>query len=98
MGFIHMNILESLKRYAERWTVKKTQDFTTEEIESVESAVVVASEYGNSVCFFMKSGGQCYIPLSIDATVGVGEEVDLTKAKLITLGRRGDNDIMRVQI
>lgn len=84
--------------YAAKWSPKETRNFTPEEIDAVSSAVVVASEYGNSVCFFMKAGGQCYIPLSQDATIGVGESVDLNKAQLVTLERQGDADIMRVSI
>lgn len=98
VGYYTMNIFESLKLYAEKWSVKETRSFTPEEIKAIDDAVVVASEYGSSACFFMVGGGQCYIPLSIDATVGVGESIDVTKAKLITLGRRGDDDIMRVSI
>lgn len=93
-----MNILTTLRLYAEKWQVSKTQNFTQEEIDSVDNAVVVASQYGNSVCFFMKGGGQCYIPLSQNSTLGVGESVDLSKAKLLTLSRKGDADIMRVEI
>lgn len=93
-----MNIFDSLRTYAAKWQVKKTESFSPEEIASVASAVVVASQFGNSVCFFMQGGGQCYIPLSQNSTLGVGESVDLTKAKLLTLSRPGDADIMRVEI
>ena len=93
-----MNIFSSLRKYAAKWSVKNTRNFTPEEIAAVSSAVVVASQYGNSVCFFMKGGGQCYIPLSQDATIGTGESVDLNKAQIITLERQGDADIQRVSI
>lgn len=93
-----MNIFSALRVYAAKWAVKETRSFTPEEIAAVSSAVVVASQYGNSVCFFMKSGGQCYIPLSTDASVGTGETIDLAKAKIVTLERQGDADIQRVSI
>ena len=95
-----MNIFNSLRHYATPWTLKEdaTRSFDQEEIDAVTTAVVVASEYGNSVCFHLTSGGQCFIPLSRDATVGVGETVDMTKAKLITLVREGDEPIQRVFI
>lgn len=93
-----MNIFSALRIYAAKWSVKETRSFTSEEIAAVSSAIVVASQYGNSVCFFMKAGGQCYIPLSTDASVGTGETVDLTKAKIVTLGRQGDADIQRISI
>ena len=46
----------------------------------------------------MKSGGNKYIALSNDATVGVGDSVDLSKAQLLTLEKEGESDILRVRI
>ena len=93
-----MNIFSALPIYAAKWAIKESRGFTQEEISSVNEAVVVSSTYGNSVCFFMKSGGQTYIPLDINSSVGVGELVDLNKATIVTLERQGDNDIMKVLI
>ncbi len=93
-----MNIFATLRNYAGNWSLKSSRSFSAEELGAVASAVVVASQYGNSVCFSMKAGGKTFIPLSNNSTVGVGESVDLTKAKLLTLGRPGDNDITRVEI
>ena len=93
-----MNILKTRPIYAAKWAIKDQRQFTEEEISSVEKATVVASTYGNSICFFMKSGGQVYIPLDINSSVGVGELVDLSKATIITLERPGDNDILKVLI
>lgn len=93
-----MNIFSTLRTYAGKWGVKSSRAFTQEEIQAVESATVVPSQYGNSVCFMMVGGGQTYIPLANDATVGVGESIDLTKAKLLTLEKGGELDINRVSI
>ena len=93
-----MNIFSKIPVYAAKWSIKDQRQFTEEEIASVNEAVVVSSTYGNSVCFFMKSGGQSYIPLDINSSIGVGELVDLSKATIITLERQGDNDIMKVLI
>lgn len=93
-----MNIFSSLRMYAGKWLVKSSRDFTPQEIASVESAEVVPSQYGNSVCCHMQGGGMTFIPLSNNSTVGVGESVDLAKAKLVTLGREGDADIFRVEV
>ena len=93
-----MNIFSTLRTYAGKWSVKSSRAFTQEEIQAVESATVVPSQYGNSVCFMMVGGGQTYIPLANDAIVGVGESIDLTKAKLLTLEKRGESDINRVSI
>lgn len=93
-----MNIFSTLRTYTGKWSVKSSRAFTQEEIQAVESATVVPSQYGNSVCFMMVGGGQTYIPLANDATVGVGESIDLTKAKLLTLEKGGESDINRVSI
>lgn len=93
-----MNIFSNLQVYAGKWAEKSRRNFSAEEINAVDNAVVVSSNYGLSVCFFMKSGGQTFIPLSTDATVGLGESVDLQKASLITLGKQGESDIIRVSI
>ena len=93
-----MNIFAKLKMYASKWAEKEVRDFTSEEIAAVESATVVASQYGNSVCFFMRGGGQCYIPLDRDSKLGVGEVVNLSQAKLVTLEKSGEDDIQRIRI
>lgn len=93
-----MNIFSTLRTYAGKWSVKASRAFTQEEIAAVKLATVVPSQHGNSVCFLMVGGGQAYIPLANDATVGVGESIDLTKARLLTLEKDGESDINRVSI
>lgn len=93
-----MNIFQSLQVYAGKWNVVGSRNFDDEEKAMIKRAEVVPSEYGNSVCFFMKAGGQTYIPLSNQSTLGVGDEVDLDKAKLLTLHRDGSDDITRIDI
>lgn len=80
------------------WRVVEERAFTQEEINAVNQAVVVSSQYGNSVQFTMVSGGVTYIPLSQDSDSVAGEIVDITKAKLLTLEKTGEPDIYRVQI
>lgn len=93
-----MNIFGTLRTYAGKWSLKSSRKFEDEEINAVSKAEVVPSSYGNSVCFFMKSGGNKYIALSNDATVGVGDLVDLKNARLLTLEKAGESDILRVKI
>lgn len=93
-----MNIFNSLQTYGGKWNVKSERNFDPEEIAAVKSATVVASQYGSSVCFFMKSGSTHYIPLSNTSDLAVGDTVDITKAKLLTLSREGNEDINRVAI
>lgn len=91
-----MNIFSALRVYAGKWNVKDTRAFAKEEIDAVESAKVVDSQYGQSVCFFMKAGGQTFIPLDVNSNRATGDSVDLNNAKLITLERQGEADIYRV--
>lgn len=93
-----MNIFASLKVYAGKWMESAVRVFDQEEIDAIESATVVDSQYGLSVCFFLRGGGQTYIPLDKNSTLGSGDAVDLNKAKLVTLSRAGEEDIHRVRI
>lgn len=91
------NIFSSLRVYAGKWNLKSSRAFSPEEIAAVASAVVVASQYGNSVCFTMVGGGQTFIPLSNSSSKTVGESIDVASAKLLTLGKDGEADIFRVE-
>lgn len=95
-----MNIFSGLQVYGGSWSVvaDKTRGFNDEELALIARAEVVPSEYGNSVCFFMKSGGQTYIPLSRDSSLCAGDSIDVKKVKLLTLHRDGSEDITRVSI
>ena len=97
MGIKNMNIFSKLRQYAGKWQLKNSREFTPEEIASVERTEVVASQYGNSVCFFMVGGGMSFIPLSNQSTIGVGESIDMNNAKLLTLSKQGEDDILRVE-
>ena len=79
------------------WKVKEERSFTDEEREAVLNAVVVANQYGKSVCFYMKAGGQCYFPLTPDSEIGIGENVDLNNLQILTLCKEGIDEIMRVR-
>ena len=92
-----MNIFASLQKYATRYEVKDTRSFNTEELAQISSAKVVASQYGMSVCFYMKAGGQTYVPISRDSICQVGDAVDVTKVKILTLEKDGET-INRIEI
>lgn len=97
MGLITMNIFDSLQVYAEKWQVTNRRAFNAEEKAAISKAEVVPSTYGNSVCFTMVAGGKTYIPLSENSSKGVGELIDLSSAELLTLSKRGERDILRVE-
>ena len=92
-----MNIFSSLRVYAGKWAVSASRVFNQEELAAISSATVVPSQYGNSVCFMMVSGGKTFIPLDQSSSLGVGEDVDLSKAELMTLTKEGEADIYRVR-
>lgn len=91
-----MNIFSSLRVYAGKWAETARRAFSQDEVNAVESATVVESQFGNSVCFMMKSGGMTYIPLDQNSSKAVGDTVDLSKAELLTLSKQGEADIYRV--
>jgi hypothetical protein len=92
-----VNVFSSLKKYAGKWNLKSSRAFSPEEVAAVAAATVVVSQYGNSVCFTMVSGEQTYIPLSQNSAKVVGDSIDLTSAKLLTLEKPGELDIFRVE-
>ena len=92
-----MNIFSALRVYAGKWSEKAKRAFTSDEISAVEKATIVDSQYGQSVCFLMIGGGMTYIPLDQNSSKATGEEVDLTKAELVTLSKQGEADIYRVR-
>ena len=78
------------------WIVEDSRLFDQEEIAAVKKAEVVASQNGKSVCFFMCSGGQIYIPLCSQSNLKVGDKLDMKTAKVLTLSREGEDDIARI--
>lgn len=92
-----MSIFSNLREYASKWSEKARRNFSDEEKAEVASATVVPSQFGSSVCFFMKAGGQKYIPLSNTSKAEIGQSINLDNAQLITLGKAGEEDIVRVE-
>lgn len=91
------NIFAGLREYAGKWAVSGSRKFSQEEKDSVVSNSIVDSQYGLSVCFIMRNGGQTFIPLSTNSTKGRGESINMESASLITLSKAGENDIVRVE-
>ena len=92
-----MNIFSALRVYAGKWNEKAVRAFSVEEQAAISSATVVDSQYGQSVCFTMVSGGQTYIPLDMNSSKATGDTVDISKAELVTLSKQGEADIYRVR-
>ena len=82
------------------WRYKGERSFGADEVTAVYYADVITTQYGLSVRFKMrlenKFGGYRFIPLSAYSTLSVGDTVDLKTAKLISLCKEGENDILRI--
>ena len=94
-----MGILNALRLYRGKWQVKSVDKFDAEDAANVSSATVVPSEFGQSVCMTLKSGGSKYMPLSnTSRAVANGEEINVADCNVVTLGREGDEDIHRLEV
>ncbi len=83
--------------HKEKWQIVERRPFTDEERNAVEKTIVVATEYGHSIHFFMKGGGQTFLPVSSECHVHVGQSVDLETAKIVVLSK-GAETIYRVEV
>ena len=93
------NIFGNLTVYAGKWNLKSEVSLDAEDKAMFSSAKVVSSEYGKSVCFFLKSGGQQYIPMSNQGVqLNVGDNVNLDKVNIQVLEKQGEQDILRAKI
>ena len=93
------NVFDSRQVYGENWRKINERSFNDAEIKSVRTNSVVNSQYGKSVCFIMVGGGQTYIPLSKQGNdAPIGSSIDMSTAKLVTLTRTGEGEILRVEI
>lgn len=94
-----MGFLDSLKTYAGAWEETGREKLSASEVKSIDKIEVVEkdNEWGTSVsmCFFMKSGGRKYVPLSRDCNLEDGDGVDPKSVEIITLERDGDEPIYR---
>lgn len=91
-----MGFLEKLTSYgASKWKLESTKAITKADKVEVESAEVVASTYGLSMCFAMKSGSRKFVPLSRDSQLAEGDVVDINSVQFLELSREGENNILR---
>lgn len=94
-----MSFFDALRLYPGKWQVKSIDKFGANDAANVASAKVVPSEFGQSVCMTLKSGGQKYIPVSnTSRALANGEEIDVADTNIVTLGREGSDDIYRMEV
>ena len=96
-----MGFLDSLRTYAGAWEETGREKLSTSEVKSIDKIEVVEkdNDWGTSVsmCFFMKSGGRKYVPLSRDCDLQDGDTVDPKSVEIITLERDGEDPIYRAE-
>lgn len=92
-----MNIFNQLQSYAGKYTLKSKRSFSDEEKSAVSRAETVTSEFGISVCFFMRNGSQKYIPMSTTTSIEAGETLDINKISILVLTKENGSDILRVE-
>lgn len=93
------SLFANLRVYAEKWQLKSCVPMDAEDKALFSGAKIVDSQYGKSVCLFLKNGGQNFIPVSNNSIeVNIGDTVNLDKVEIETLGRSGEADIYRLKI
>lgn len=91
--------INALRLYRGKWQVKSVEKFDANDAANVEKAEVVPSDYGQSVCMTLKSGGTKYLPVSnTSRALADGEQVNVAECNVVTLGREGDDDIYRIEV
>lgn len=88
----------SISHVQEHWRLVEERPFTNEEINAVAKTKVVKSQYGSSVEFTMVKGGVSYIPMWDKDALPIGATLDMNKAKLMTLRKEGEKDLLRVSV
>lgn len=79
---------KNFKTYLNTWEEVSRESFDSDDMAIVESAEVVASNYGISAKLVYISGEVVFIPLSRDnQDMGIGQTIDLSKCFLVTLKR-----------
>lgn len=86
------------KSYAGNWQIKSVEPMPQIDKDACQSAHVVESQYGLSVCFMMKAGNRFFKSLDTACDAKPGDAVNLDNVKVVILSRPGDADIMKVRI
>ena len=92
-----MNIFNQLQSYAGSYSLKSKRLLSDEEKSEVAKAETMNSQYGVSVCFFMKNGTQKYIPISNTCSLEAGERLDINKILILVLTKESGESILRVE-
>ena len=92
-----MNFFDLITSYKAEWKEVKSRKFTEEEQKSVESATVVASNFGKSVCFLLPGGIKKYVPLEPIANCSLDDKLDMSSIEIVKLVYEGNNPNQKVK-
>ena len=79
------------------WQRVAQRKFTDEEKDCVKQAMVVEGEYGPTGEFILKNGNRCFIQLTSDSTLKIGDSIDLNKVSLFTYRKDGEEDMVKIR-
>ncbi len=79
------------------WAESKREKLSASEVASIAKTEVVQRTYGLAAVFFLKTGGHVDYILSNQCTKAfkVGDTLDPAAGSIVTLSRKGDDDIKR---
>lgn len=86
------SVIHSDEQASDGWYVAFERPFTPVELDSIQSAVIVASDSGNVAELKVSSGYLTHIPMDAKSTLTVGESFDVRSAKILTYRKEGEND------
>lgn len=89
-------IFDMFKGYKSEWKEVSKRFFTSDEASAVVDGVgeVVASKFGQSLCFVMVSTGEKkYLPLEPSSATEVGKKVNLTNVEMVQLHYEGTGKV-----
>lgn len=90
------NLFKNLKKYETSWNVVSIDTFDQEDMSMIKFAEVVKSTYGTSLKLTL-TNGSVYIPIDPrDETYAIGDVVKLSRVRIKTLHKDGEDDIQRV--
>lgn len=92
----YIELFNHKKESIGKWRCKAEVEIAPEDKEMFSSAKVVSSEYGKSVCFFLKRGGQEYLPINNLNELNIGDYVNLDTVLLQVFGKQNECDVLVV--
>ena len=94
----YRELFNNKKESIGKWKCKAEVKMASEDKVMFSSAKVVSSEYGKSVCFFIKVGGEQYIPISNFDELNTGDNVNIDTLLFQIFEKENEKDILRIKV